>query len=61
MGTDSIKEEMDSLEIQYQNLEKSLDRAIRNNEVLAKTKKIYHELKIVGEKLDQLKKLNDPD
>lgn len=48
-----------ALQIQLQHYEKMLDRSIRHNEIFAKTKAIYQDLKAVSEKLKQLKKLKE--
>ena len=47
--------EIASLEIQLQRYEYLFDQSIKNNEVLAKTKIILHDIKLVSEKLIELK------
>ena len=47
------------LEIQLQQFESMLDQSIQQNEIFAKTKIIYQDLKAVSEKLKQLKKLKE--
>ena len=53
-----LKAEITALEIQTKHLEKVLDQSIRSNEVLAKTKVIYHDLRMASEKLEKLRKMN---
>ena len=53
-----LKAEITALEIQTKHLEKALDQSIRSNEVLAKTKVIYHDLRMASEKLEKLRKMN---
>lgn len=52
-----LKAEITALEIQTKHLEKVLDQSIRSNEVLAKTKVIYHDLRMASEKLEKLRKM----
>ena len=47
--------EIASLEIQLQRYEYLFDQSSKNNEVLAKTKIILHDIKLVSEKLIELK------
>jgi hypothetical protein len=47
-----------ALEIQLNYYEKLLDQSIRDNEVFAKTKKVYQDLKEVSGRLAYLKKLH---
>jgi len=47
-----------ALEIQKNYYEKLLDQSIRDNEVFAKSKKVYQNLKEVSGRLDFLKKLH---
>ena len=61
MQTKELTAEIIALEIQLKHLSSVLDQSIRNNEILAKTKVIYHELKQVSDKLQQIKKMNDTD
>ena len=57
MPTAEIEAAIKALEIQLRHYENLLDQSIRNDEILAKTKVIYHDLKVVSDKLKQLKKL----
>jgi hypothetical protein len=50
--------EIIDLEVQLRHFEKSLDQSIRNNEIFAKTKIIFQEMKIIYSKLLNLKKNN---
>jgi len=59
MQMPELKAEIAALEIQTRHLEKMLDQSFRSNEVLAKTKVIYHDLKIASEKLEKLRQMND--
>ena len=61
MQTKDLTAEITALEIQLKHLSSVLDQSIRNNEILAKTKVIYHELKQVSDKLQQIKKMNETD
>ena len=47
--------EIAALEIQLKRYEYLFDQSIKNNEVLAKTKIILHDIKLVSEKLIELK------
>lgn len=47
------------LEIELQQYEALLDQSIRHNEIFARTKVIYRDLKAVSEKIKQLKKLKE--
>lgn len=58
MQTPDLQAEIAALEIQLKHFENLLDQSIINNEVLAKTKLILHEVKKVSEKLNELKRLN---
>jgi hypothetical protein len=49
--------EIAALEIQFKHYQKLLDQSIRSNEIFAKTKVIYHDMKIVSDKLNKLKKI----
>ena len=53
------KAEIADLEIQLHHHEKLLDASIRNNEVFAKTRIIFHKLKIISERLDKIKKMTE--
>ncbi len=57
MPTEEVNAEIKALEIQQRQYEKLLDQSISNNEILAKVKIIYHDLKAVSDKLKELKKL----
>ena len=61
MQTRDLKAEIAALEIQLKHLTNLLDLSIRNNEILAKTKVIYHDLKRVSDKLERLKEMNEGD
>jgi hypothetical protein len=61
MQTKNLTAEIAELEIQLKHLTNLLDLSIRNNEILAKTKVIYHDLKRVSDKLERLKVLNEGD
>ena len=58
MPTEEVNAEIKALEIQQRQYEKLLDQSISNNEILAKVKVIYHDLKAVSDKLKELKKLH---
>ena len=57
MPTEEVSAEIKALEIQQRQYENLLDQSISNNEILAKVKVIYHDLKAVSDKLKELKKL----
>jgi len=57
METQDIKAEIAALEIQYYHLEMLLDKSIRKNVVFAETKIIYHDMKLVADRLENLKKM----
>jgi hypothetical protein len=57
MPTQEIDAAIKALEIQLHHYEKLLDQSIRANEILAKTKVIYKDLKAVSDKLHDLKKI----
>lgn len=59
MQTKDCTDEIRDLEIQLAHFEKLLDLSFRNNEILAKTKVIYHQLKKVSERLAMLKQINE--
>jgi hypothetical protein len=61
MPTQEIDAAIRALEIQLQHYGKLLDQSIRANEILAKTKVIYKDLKAVSDKLHELKKLQAKD
>jgi hypothetical protein len=59
MQTKDCTEEIRDLEIQMAQYEKLLDLSFRNNEILAKTKVIYHQLKKISERLAVIKQINE--
>ena len=59
MQTKDCTDEIRELEIQMAQYEKLLDLSFRNNEILAKTKIIYHQLKKVSERLTAIKQINE--
>lgn len=59
MQTKDCTEEIRDLEIQMAHYEKLLDLSFRNNEILAKTKIIYHQLKKISEQLAAIKQINE--
>ncbi|HEY2350316.1 MAG TPA: hypothetical protein VGH64_14965 [Puia sp.] len=61
MQTRDLKAEIAALEIQLKHLTNLLDLSIRNNEILARTKVIYHDLKRVSDKLERLKEIKEGD
>ena len=56
MQTKSFKAEIAALEIQYRELEILLDQSIGKNEVFAKAKIIFQDLKLVADRLEKMKK-----
>jgi hypothetical protein len=56
MPTQEIDAAIKALEIQLHHYENLLDQSISANEIFAKTKIIYHDLKLVSDKLHELKK-----
>jgi hypothetical protein len=61
MPTKEIDAAIKALEIQVRHYENLLDQSIRNDEILSQVKVIYHDLKKVSEKLNELKKLKEVD
>jgi hypothetical protein len=59
MQTKDCTEEIRDLEIQMAHYEKLLDLSFRNNEILAKTKVIYHQLKKISERLAVIKPISE--
>jgi hypothetical protein len=59
MPTAEIEKAIATLEAQLSSYEKHLDQAISNDEILAKTKAILHQLKKVAGELAELKKLKE--
>jgi len=59
MPTQEIDAAIKALEIQVHHYENLLDQSICNNEILAKVKVIYQDLKAVSGKLKELKKIQD--
>jgi hypothetical protein len=56
MQSPEVKTEIAALEIQLSDYKILLDESISNNEVFAKVKTIFHEMKIISEKIEDLKK-----
>jgi hypothetical protein len=52
----NLQEEIAALETEISNHKKLLDKSISEDEVLEKTKEIFHELKVLSDKLLLLKK-----
>jgi hypothetical protein len=50
--------EITALEIELQHLGKSLDQSIRNDEVLEKTRLIFHEMRLITERIEKLKNVD---
>jgi hypothetical protein len=61
MPTQEIDAAIKALEIQVRHYENLMDQSIRENEILAKVKVIYRDLKEVSIKLEELKKLQKKD
>jgi hypothetical protein len=59
MQTKDSTDEIRELEVQMAHYEKLLDLSFRNNEILAKTKIIYHQLKKISERLAAIKQINE--
>ena len=59
MQTKDLQAEIAALEIQLKHLNNLLDQSFRNNEILAKTKVIYHDVRLLTEKVQQLKEMAD--
>jgi hypothetical protein len=59
MQTKDLKAEITALEIQLKQLTMLLDQSIRNNEILAKTKVIYHDVRLLTDKLQKLKEMTE--
>jgi hypothetical protein len=58
MQSQEVKAEIAALEIQLRDCKILLDDSISNNEIFAKAKIIFHEIKIISEKIEDLKKPN---
>jgi hypothetical protein len=58
MQTKDLNAEITALEIQLKQLTMLLDQSIRNNEILAKTKVIYHDVRLLTDKLQKLKEMS---
>ena len=56
MQSPDVKAEIADLEIQLRDYKILLDNSISNNEVFGKVKTIFHEMKIISEKIEDLKK-----
>lgn len=52
------KAEIDALELRLKDYEKYLEESLNNNEILAKTKIILHEINRLSLKINELKKLD---
>jgi hypothetical protein len=61
MQTKDLNAEITALEIQLKQLTMLLDQSIRNNEILAKTKVIYHDVRLLTDKLQKLKEMTGAD
>jgi hypothetical protein len=59
MPIEEINAAIKALEIQLNYYENLLDQSISNNEILARTKVIYQDLKLIVDKLEKLKKMKD--
>jgi hypothetical protein len=57
MQTQDLQAEITALEIRLKHLNILLDQSFRNNEILAKTKVIYHDVKLVSDRLQKLKEM----
>ena len=57
MPTEEINAAIKALEIQVSHYQNLLDKSISQNEIFAKVKIVYKDLKAVSEKLKELKKL----
>lgn len=57
MPTEEIKAAIKELEIQVNHYQNLLDKSISQNEIFAKVKVIYRDLKAVSDKLKELKKM----
>jgi hypothetical protein len=57
MQVQDLKAEINALEIQLKHLTTLLDQSIRNNEILAKTKVIYHDVRLLTDRLQKLKEM----
>jgi hypothetical protein len=51
--------EIIALEVQLRHFEKLLNQSIKNNEIFARTKNIFQEMKIIYSKLADFKKNNE--
>jgi hypothetical protein len=58
MQSPEVRTEIAALELQLSDYKILLDESISNNEVFAKVKTIFHEMKIISEKIEDLKKPN---
>ncbi len=56
MQSPEVRAEIAALEIQLRDYKVLLDETISNNEIFAKAKNIFHEMKIISEKIENLKK-----
>ena len=61
MQTHDLKAEITALEIQLKQLNMLLDQSFRNSEILAKTKIIYHDVRLASDRLQKLKEMAGAD
>ena len=59
MQSKDLQTEITSLKLQILDQERTLDQAFARNLELKETKKIYHELKLLKEKLTRISELNE--
>jgi len=59
MQSHDQKSEIATLEIRLADYQKLLDRSIEENEEFAKTKVIFHDLKMIKDRLDKLKGVSE--
>ena len=55
------KAAIDALEVKLKEYELYLEESMNNNEILARTKIILHEIKRISQKIIELKRQNEPD
>jgi hypothetical protein len=60
MQSNDLLAEITALNLQVLNQERILDQAFSRNLELKETKKIYHELKLLKEKLTRISELYEP-
>lgn len=56
MQSPEVRAEIAALEIQLREYKVLLDESISNNEIFGKVKTIFHEMKIISDKIEELKK-----